>query len=149
MPDDLKRTGFGLRLMQLARLWRQAVDAGIRRDAFPDAGWRPLVYLYRASEPLRQKDLAALIGIEGPSLVRLLDSLVASGLVLRAEDTEDRRARRLALTPSGLTTAARIEVRLAEVEAELLRQVDRSALKAAMDALGQIELALRRKPPAT
>ena len=149
MPDDLKRTGFGLRLMQLTRLWRQAVDAGIRRDAFPDAGWRPLVYLYRAPEPLRQKDLAALIGIEGPSLVRLLDSLVASGLVLRAEDTEDRRARRLALTPSGLTTAARIEVRLAEVEAELLRQVDRSALKAAMDALGQIELALRRKPPAT
>ncbi|RKK05835.1 MarR family transcriptional regulator [Pseudoroseomonas wenyumeiae] len=148
MPDDLKRTGFGLRLMQLARLWRQAVDAGIRRDAFPDAGWRPLVYLYRASEPLRQKDLAALIGIEGPSLVRLLDSLVASGLVLRAEDPEDRRARRLALTPSGLTTARRIEVRLAEVEAELLRQVDGSALKAAMDALGQIELALRRKPPA-
>ncbi|MFC7551776.1 MarR family winged helix-turn-helix transcriptional regulator [Pseudoroseomonas wenyumeiae] len=134
--------------MQLARLWRQAVDAGIRRDAFPDAGWRPLVYLYRASEPLRQKDLAALIGIEGPSLVRLLDSLVASGLVLRAEDPEDRRARRLALTPSGLTTAKRIEVRLAEVEAELLRQVDGSALKAAMDALGQIELALRRKPPA-
>jgi MarR family transcriptional regulator for hemolysin len=148
MPDDLKRTGFGLRLMQLARHWRQAVDAGIR-DAFPDAGWRPLIYLYRAPEPLRQKDLAALIGIEGPSLVRLLDSLVASGLVVRAEDTEDRRARRLALTSSGLATAARIEVRLAEVEAELLRQVDGSALKTAMEAMGQIELALhRRKPPA-
>ncbi|MCG7361358.1 MarR family transcriptional regulator [Roseomonas sp. ACRSG] len=149
MADDLKRTGFGLRLMQLARHWRQAVDAGIRRDAFPDAGWRPLVYLHRASEPLRQKDLAALIGIEGPSLVRLLDSLVAAGLVVRAHDPEDRRARRLALTPAGLATAARIEVRLAEVEAELLRQVDSSALRMAMEAMGQIELALqRRKPPA-
>lgn len=149
MPDELKRTGFGLRLMQLARHWRQAVDAGIRRDAFPDAGWRPLLYLYRAPEPLRQKDLAALIGIEGPSLVRLLDSLVASGLVVRAQDPEDRRARRLALTPSGHATAARIQVRLAEVEAELLRQVDAPALSAAMDTLGQIELALqRRKLPA-
>lgn len=147
MPDDVKRTGFGLRLMQLARHWRQAIDAGIRRDAFPDAGWRPLIYLYRSSEPLRQKDLAALIGIEGPSLVRLLDSLVAAGLVLRTQDAEDRRARRLALTPSGLTTAARIEVRLAEVEAELLRQVDSSALQAATEAMGQIELALQRRRP--
>jgi MarR family transcriptional regulator for hemolysin len=130
--------------MHLARSWRQAVEAGIGRDVFPGAGWRPLLYLYRATTPLRQKDLAALIGIEGPSLVRLLDTLVSAGLVLRAEDTEDRRARRLGLTPLGTETAARIEARLAKVETELLGQVDDPTLRAAIGAMGQIELALQR-----
>jgi MarR family transcriptional regulator for hemolysin len=139
------RAGFGLRLLHLARHWRQAVDAGIRRDVFPGAGWRPLLYLHHAKQPLRQKDLAALIGIEGPSLVRLLDQLVAAGLVLRAEDREDRRARRLDLTSAGAAMAARIDACLAEMERDILGQVEDDALQAAAEALGQIEQALQAR----
>jgi MarR family transcriptional regulator for hemolysin len=145
MSEAPMRAGFGLRLMHLARHWRQAVDAGIRRDVFPNAGWRPLLYLHHAKHPLRQKDLAALIGIEGPSLVRLLEPLVATGLVLRAEDTDDRRARRLALSPAGAAMAARIDARLAEMEQDILGQVADDALQAATEALGQIEQALQAR----
>jgi MarR family transcriptional regulator for hemolysin len=145
MCGNPTRLGFGLRLMQLARSWRVAVDEGIGRDAFPDAGWRPLLFLGRATEPLRQKDLAALIGIEGPSLVRLLDPLVANGLVLRIEDPSDRRARRLRLTAAGAATAARIEARLREAEQELLAELDDDALLAASDALARIEEKLQRR----
>lgn len=51
--------------------------------------------------PVRQKDLAASIGIEGPSLVRLIDTLVIKGLIQRSEDGTDRRAKQLCLTPEG------------------------------------------------
>jgi MarR family transcriptional regulator for hemolysin len=144
--DPAIRTGFGLELLQLGRQWRQAVDAAIRQDIFPDAGWRPLYYLHRATKPLRQKDLAALIGIEGPSLVPLLDALAASGLLERVEDPQDRRARQLRLTASGEAVGARIAGRLAEVERELLHGVSDDELRAAEATLARIgsALALRK-----
>lgn len=145
MPEEPRfRAGFGLRLLLLGRQWRQAVDAAISGDVFPGAGWRPLVYLRRASEPLRQKDLAALIGIEGPSLVHLLDGLEAAGLVERVEDHKDRRVRRLRLTPKGTEISDRIETRLAEVEQELLSEISDGELRAAAETLDRIGAALAR-----
>ncbi len=143
MPEE-PRAGFGLKLLQLGRQWRQAVDAAIIGDVFPGAGWRPLVYLRRAATPLRQKDLAALIGIEGPSLVHLLDGLEAAGLVERVEDPKDRRVRRLRLTPKGIELSMRIEARLAEVEQELLSGIADDDVRAATATLDRIGVALAR-----
>ncbi|MDJ0389452.1 MarR family transcriptional regulator [Roseomonas sp. E05] len=118
--DQEPRAGFGLRLLHLGRLWRQAVDAEIQKAAFSGAGWRALLWLQRGGEGLRQKDLAALMGIEGPSLVRLLDGLCAQGLLRREADTADRRAHRLILSEEGRAAVARIEARLAAIERDLL-----------------------------
>lgn len=141
-PDDTLRAGFGLRLLQLGRLWRQAVDAEIRKDAFPDAGWRALLWLHRAGEELRQKDLAAAMGIEGPSLVRLLDGLSSAGLLRRVADATDRRARRLSLTPEGRAAAVRIEARLRGVEAEWLRDIPGPELAACTALMARLEARL-------
>ncbi|QBC44581.1 MarR family transcriptional regulator [Iodobacter fluviatilis] len=37
--------------------------------------------------------LAEMVGIEAASLIRVVDRLVADPLVLRSEDTQDRRAK--------------------------------------------------------
>ena len=141
MPQDpiALRAAFGQRLLHLGRLWRQAVEAEIQKDTFPDAGWRALLWLHRLGEGLRQKELAAAMGIEAPSLVRLLDSLSAAGLLLRAEDATDRRARRLTLTPEGRAVVARIEARLAAVEAALLEGIPDAELAACSDLLARLE----------
>jgi len=49
----------------------------------------------------RHKDLAASVGIEGPSMVRLLDTLIDKGFLERSEDASDRRSKLLRLPPEG------------------------------------------------
>ncbi|UPG70899.1 hypothetical protein MVG78_09605 [Roseomonas gilardii subsp. gilardii] len=47
----------------------------MRRLGLSDGTWRPLLYLGRMGGGIRQTDLAGALGIEGASLVRLLDAL--------------------------------------------------------------------------
>jgi MarR family transcriptional regulator, transcriptional regulator for hemolysin len=48
-----------------------------------------------------QQDLAAAVGIEGPTLTHHLDGLDKAGLIERARDPNDRRAVRVELTDAG------------------------------------------------
>ena len=70
-----RHTEFGLLVARLSRRLRQAVDAEMRLIGLTEATWRPLIYLRSLGEGVRQKELATAMSIEGPSLVRLLDSL--------------------------------------------------------------------------
>ena len=55
------------RLTCLTRRWRQVLDAEFQFSGLTDATWRPLLHLYLRGDGIRQKDLAASVGIEGPS----------------------------------------------------------------------------------
>jgi MarR family transcriptional regulator for hemolysin len=48
-----------------------------------------------------QQELAAAVGIEGPTLTHHLDALERAGLIARARDPDDRRVVRAELTPEG------------------------------------------------
>ena len=52
-------------------------------------------------EPVSVNTLAGALGLSLPSASRAVDALVRKGLVLRSEDPEDRRVRRLSLTSDG------------------------------------------------
>src|SRR4051812_26579538 len=102
-----KQIDFGFNVARLSRRLRQAVDAELRTFGLTDATWRPLAYVGRLGGGVRQKELATALGIEGPSLVRLLDSLERRGLIERREDESDRRARGIYLTEAGHDLAVR------------------------------------------
>lgn len=104
----------------LTRRWRQVLDAEFQSAGLTDATWRPLLHLQILGDDVRQKDLAASIGIEGPSLVRLVDTLVLKGLIQRSEDCTDRRAKLLRLTPEGQLVVARLREIATPLENELL-----------------------------
>jgi MarR family transcriptional regulator for hemolysin len=108
------------RLGRLTRRWRQVLDSEVQATGLTDATWRPLLHLHLLGDGIRQKELAASVGIEGPSLVRLLDTLVAKGLLERSEDSIDRRAKRLRLTPNGQLLVARIRETVQALDNELL-----------------------------
>ncbi|MGE5151147.1 MAG: MarR family winged helix-turn-helix transcriptional regulator [Rhodospirillaceae bacterium] len=105
MPD--RHTEFGLLVARLSRRLRQAVDAEMRLIGLTEATWRPLIYLRSLGDGVRQKELATAMSIEGPSLVRLLDSLERRGFIERREDENDRRARGIHLTRAGRELAVR------------------------------------------
>jgi MarR family transcriptional regulator for hemolysin len=99
----------------------------------------PLLVLSRRGKTARQGELAEEMGIEGPSLVRLIDLLQAEGLVERREDPTDRRAKTLHLTPMGEAKAAEVHRMLRRVRAYLLKDIGSDQLAAAFEALQSIE----------
>ena len=117
------------RLAFLTRRWRQVLDAEFHSSGLTDATWRPLLHLHLRGDGIRQKDLAASVGIEGPSLVRLIDTLVSKGLLQRSEDSTDRRAKLLCLTPAGRLIVSRIRETVARLEGELLSPLSDSEIE--------------------
>ncbi|MFN8161533.1 MAG: MarR family transcriptional regulator [Solirubrobacterales bacterium] len=54
------------------------------------------------------KELAESVGLSVATISRAVDGLVEAGYVTRVEDPEDRRVRRIAITPSGEEVVGRI-----------------------------------------
>lgn len=124
----ISRNNLFYRLGLLTRRWRQVLDSEFQTAGLTDAAWRPLLHLHILGDGVRQKDLAASVGIEGPSLVRLIDTLVVKGLILRSEDATDRRAKLLCLTPEGKLVVAQIREIVTLLENELLGSFDENQI---------------------
>jgi MarR family transcriptional regulator for hemolysin len=77
------------------------LDERLKDLGVTQARWSTMVYLEKGGEGLTQRELASLMAIENPTLVRLLDSLEQQGLIERRPCPHDRRARRLHLTSAG------------------------------------------------
>jgi MarR family transcriptional regulator for hemolysin len=88
---------------------------------------------------VRQVVLATCVGIEGPSLVRLIDQLEGMELVIRKDDPTDRRAKGLWLTPEGEKLASRMEDVLDELRGKILANVDPADIEAAVRVLKAFE----------
>ena len=84
---------FGLLLGETARAWRTRLDQRLRPLGLSQAKWLVLLHLNLAKADLTQRELSARLGIEGPSLVRLLDRMEADGWVERRVSPSDRRAK--------------------------------------------------------
>ena len=66
-------------------------------------------------------DIAGRFKIAAPSATSLVDSLVRGKILLRVQDTLDRRAVRIILSPKGRTMAATITKRRKAVLASVLK----------------------------
>jgi len=111
-----------------------------------DAAALPLVMIGRMEGEPRQNALAEAVGIEGPSLVRLLDQLCAAGLVQRREDATDRRAKVLSLTSAGRAVVAKIEADLERLRAAVFGQVSAADLEASLRVFRAIQDHVRPVP---
>jgi len=128
---------------QIGRQWRRAIDRHLQPFGLTEATWLPLLHVARAAAPLRQKELAASLSLDGSSIVRLLDALEAAGLVERRELGSDRRAKAIVLTPQGRHTVAEVERSVAQVRAEALSGISAAELAATQAVLQRILQALQ------
>ena len=96
-----------------------------------------LTLLARGPAPT-QLALAEAMGYDKTRLIKILDGLEADGLVSRAPDPSDRRARVIELTPRGRAKFAAIQQDVHAMEDELLSTLDaaeRTALRTALPRL--------------
>lgn len=119
-------------LILAGRQWRRLADASTQAHGISEAMALPLVLIGRMKGDPRQNALADAVGIEGPSLVRLLDQLEAAGLVVRREDPKDRRAKVLRLTAAGKAIATKIEADLTRLRETVFGGVSATDLEAGM-----------------
>jgi MarR family transcriptional regulator for hemolysin len=108
MAAEVDRDNFGVMLYNLSRLWRAKLDERLKPLGLSQAKWRVILHLSHAREGLVQKELAELLGIEGPSLVGLLDRMAADGWIERCPSLADRRYKVVHLTQKAQETARRI-----------------------------------------
>ncbi len=133
------RTRFGFRFVTLARVWRRAVDLELVAAGLTDATWTPLIHLSESGDAITQKELARRVGIDGSTLVRLVDLLSEAGLVERKPDPDDRRAKRVVLTKAGHAEVTRIRARIAEAEERFLCDLDEDTIATMTRAFARIE----------
>ena len=129
----------GLLVSRLGRVWRRRADQALSAHGLSEAMSTPLLILSRRGKCVRQGVLANEMGIEGPSLVRLIDLLQAEGLVERREDPTDRRAKMLHVTPLGEAKVAEINRVLQRLRAELMNGIPGEDLAITFNVLRQIE----------
>jgi MarR family transcriptional regulator for hemolysin len=140
--DSSQRAAFGSLLSRAARQWRRAADRGLEPFDLTEATWLPLIRIARAPAPPRQKDVAAALGLDGSSVVRLLDNLEAAGLIQRREEASDRRAKSIFLTAKGRTIANKVEAVARQVRTDALATINDRDIETTVRVLTQICAAL-------
>ena len=82
----------------------KVMSRAFERELAQAGGSQPVWLILLALKQQRwrtQQELAAAVGIEGPTLTHHLDGLEKSGLIDRIRDPDDRRAVRVELTDAG------------------------------------------------
>ncbi len=130
---------FTANLLTTGRQWRRVVDVALSSHGVSEAVAAPLLWIGRLGGGVRQVVIATYVGIEGPSLVRLIDQLESMDLVIRKDDPTDRRAKGLWLTPEGEKLASRMEEALDELRGKILANVDPADIEAAVRVLKAFE----------
>ncbi|MBA4220390.1 MAG: MarR family transcriptional regulator [Methylobacterium sp.] len=131
------QAAFTAELASANRKLRALVDERARDMGLTLSRARLLMQLAKADGPI-QSDLAGLLDIEQPTLVRLLDGLERTGMIERRAVEGDRRARRVFLTPTARAQAEDILAFLTELRADVLDGIDKEELEIALRVLSRM-----------
>lgn len=123
----LHKTSLGFLLADVTRQMRRAFEKKFSGSFLTMAQARVLVYVSRR-EGIRQIDLAELLDVQPITLTRLIDQLVAGGVLERRADPKDRRAYQLYLLPQ------------AQAHLESIEQVTKAIREDALDGFTEQEV---------
>ena len=86
------------KIMRFARRWRAIANEHLAAIGHTQARWEALYWIAVSRGGATQRELAEYVGIEEPTLVRMLHRLEQEGLVERRASQEDRRTKTIVLT---------------------------------------------------
>jgi len=143
-PDARDETYFRITrsLVVAARRWRKLANDRVRSVNQNMARWETLYLLACAEEELNQGELAKVVGVKGPSMVHMLDSLAREGLIERHQSDVDRRVTHNRITPRGRDVTREIMAITNDLRAELLREIDPAKLAITLEVLESIHARL-------
>jgi MarR family transcriptional regulator for hemolysin len=110
----------GLRVTRTAKLLSRAFDEALTAAGGSLPVWLVLTSL-KGQKHGRQSDLAAAVGVEGPTLTHHLNRMEAAGWVVRSRDPENRRIHRVELTKEGNALFVRLLASVIQFDRQLRR----------------------------
>ncbi len=135
---------FALALHNTARSWRQEMDRRLKHLGVSQAAWMTIAIAARAETPLSQSDLADSLGIEGATMVAMVDRLVKAGFAARVPSTTDRRVKHVVLTDRGVALFGKVKGEAAVLRKKLLANVDVKNLGLATELLESLHQAIEQ-----
>jgi MarR family transcriptional regulator, transcriptional regulator for hemolysin len=141
LPRSLNRE-FAFLLNDVARMLSTYADQKARQFGITRAQWVVLVRLDRF-EGLKQAELAEMLDLQPITLTRLLDRLAECGMIERRADPNDRRAKRLYLTPAARPMLERLGDLGEELMATALEGVERDNVERMVAQLAIVKENLR------
>ena len=128
----------GLLLSDTARVWRTKLDQRLRPLGLSQGKWTTLVHLARGADKLTQREIAARIGIEEPTLAGILDRLQHDGWIKRKSAPHDRRCKTVHLQRRTAVVLEQIFETARELRHELLAEIPPRDLETCARVLSRI-----------
>jgi MarR family transcriptional regulator for hemolysin len=119
---------FAQGLTFVARRWRNIMNEELQHVGQSHARWGTLYWVDVFGDRINQTQLAERMGVEQPTLGRILHSLEVDGLIERRASKGDKRARVIRLTPGSVSLMNRINRIQNRVRASLLKDIDPAEL---------------------
>jgi MarR family transcriptional regulator, transcriptional regulator for hemolysin len=110
-------------LASVNRKLRALFDARVKERGLTLSRARALFALSKR-DGLNQRELADELGIETPTIVRLLDGMEKQGFIERRVEASDRRAKQIHMTARGRDIAGEIDKLACEIREQVLGGVD-------------------------
>lgn len=138
------RYQFSRKLLVTTRAWTAALDKRLRVLGLTGSRWYALVELSKSPDRPSQRTLAARLGIEAATLVRILDGLAERGLVNRMAHDTDRRTNQIEITAEGSAVLDDISAISAGLRGELLDGVADKDLAVCLRVFDRVQANLAR-----
>ena len=131
-------------LVVAARRWRKVANDRLRPLEQTMAQWETLYLVAYSGEELNQSQLSRLLGVHGPTMLRMLDVLARRGLIERQQSHHDLRATINRITPSGRDVISSIMGITNEMRRDVLADIDAEELRTTAKVLAQMLRTLER-----
>lgn len=111
-------------LFDTTRMWRAQLNTVLAQYELTASAWSVIRVLRDEGQGRTQKELASALAIEGPTLVKLLDSLERLNWIERRVAPTDRRAKTIWLIDSALPQIKEADEKLCMVRHAILDVLD-------------------------
>ena len=119
----------GFLVHDVSRLRRTVVDKALRPLGITRSQWWVLSNLSRTGgDGIMQTELARIMDVGKVTLGGLIDRLESAGLVKRQADPEDRRAKRVVMTPKGTKLLVDVQAVVLDVNDRVMAGIPKSDL---------------------
>lgn len=131
--------------LQLAgRRWRARLNERLKAIGQTDARCAALAEIAGAPEGVVQRELSHRLGVEEPTVVRLVDALEHGGWVERRAHDLDRRAKVVQVTPEAAPMLQDAQAIVGELQEEMFGGIDPAELAVCLKVLNDLAAKLER-----
>jgi MarR family transcriptional regulator for hemolysin len=131
-------------LLLAARRWRTRLNERLKGIGQTDARCAALAEIADCAEGVVQRELSQRLGVEEPTVVRLLDALEAQGWVERRAHSLDRRAKLVQVTSEAQPVLDQAQEIVADLQQEMFAEIDPADLAVCLRVLTQLTRRLER-----